>query len=108
MGTEGQLSVVAGEVRGCLLCALARGRTQAVPGEGNPLSDVLFVGEGPGGREDATGRPFVGPAGQLLTELLRAIGWDLLGGATSLDPARAAPQEGVRPARRADSSAARC
>src|SRR5207248_4328274 len=76
MGTEGQLSVVAGEVRGCLLCALARGRTQAVPGEGNPLSDVLFVGEGPGGREDATGRPFVGPAGQLLTELLRAIGWD--------------------------------
>src|SRR2546423_14001734 len=76
MGTEGQLSVVAGEVRGCMLCALARGRTQAVPGEGNPLSDVLFVGEGRGGREDATGRPFVGPAGQLLTELLRSIGWD--------------------------------
>src|SRR5436190_15086930 len=75
MGTEGQLSVVAGEVRGCMLCALARGRTHAVPGEGNSLSDVLFVGEGPGAREDATGRPFVGPAGQLLTELLRSVGW---------------------------------
>ncbi len=47
-----------------------------MPGEGSPLTDVLLVGEGPGGREDATGRPFVGPAGQLLTELLRAIGWE--------------------------------
>jgi DNA polymerase len=37
---------------------------------------VLLVGEGPGAREDATGRPFVGPAGQLLDELLRSIGWD--------------------------------
>jgi uracil-DNA glycosylase family 4 len=75
MGTEGQLESVAGEVLACVLCPLARGRTLAVPGEGNPLSDVLFVGEGPGGREDATGRPFVGPAGQLLTELLNAVGW---------------------------------
>jgi uracil-DNA glycosylase family 4 len=54
---------------------LHRGRTNAVPGEGNPLSDVLLVGEGPGAREDATGRPFVGPAGQLLDELLRSLGW---------------------------------
>jgi uracil-DNA glycosylase family 4 len=76
MGTEAELAVVAGEVRGCQRCALARGRMMAVPGEGNPFSDVLLVGEGPGGREDATGRPFVGPAGQLLTELLRSIGWE--------------------------------
>ena len=47
----------------------------AVPGEGNPVTDVLLVGEGPGQREDATGRPFVGPAGQLLDEMLRSIGW---------------------------------
>ena len=40
------------------------------------MSDVLLVGEGPGAREDATGRPFVGPAGELLTELLRSIGWE--------------------------------
>jgi uracil-DNA glycosylase family 4 len=75
MGTEALLAAVATEVRGCTRCPLARGRTRAVPGEGNPQSDVLLVGEGPGGREDATGRPFVGPAGQLLEELLHTIGW---------------------------------
>jgi DNA polymerase len=75
MGTEGLLVEIATEVSGCTRCALHRGRTQAVPGEGNPISDVLLVGEGPGAREDATGRPFVGPAGQLLNELLRSIGW---------------------------------
>ena len=73
--TQAALAEIAAEVRGCTLCALHRGRTNAVPGEGNPLSDVLLVGEGPGAREDATGRPFVGPAGQLLTELLGSIGW---------------------------------
>jgi uracil-DNA glycosylase family 4 len=76
MGAEALLSAVAAEARACTRCPLHVGRTQAVPGEGNPLSDVLLVGEGPGAREDATGRPFVGPAGQLLDELLRSIGWD--------------------------------
>jgi uracil-DNA glycosylase family 4 len=75
MGTEALLDEVATEVRGCTRCPLATGRTRSVPGEGNPFTDVLLVGEGPGGREDASGRPFVGPAGQLLTELLRSIGW---------------------------------
>jgi DNA polymerase len=69
------LEQVADEVRACTRCPLAARRTRAVPGEGNVVSDVLLVGEGPGAREDATGRPFVGPAGQLLDELLRAIGW---------------------------------
>jgi uracil-DNA glycosylase len=73
--TQAVLAEIAAEVRGCTRCPLHRGRTNAVPGEGNPLSDVLLVGEGPGAREDATGRPFVGPAGELLTELLRSIGW---------------------------------
>jgi uracil-DNA glycosylase family 4 len=72
---EALLAAVALEVSGCTRCPLHAGRTRTVPGEGNPLSDVLLVGEGPGAREDATGRPFVGPAGQLLDELLRAIGW---------------------------------
>ena len=75
MGAEGQLAAIADEVRTCTRCPLAARRTLAVPGEGNALSDVLLVGEGPGAREDATGRPFVGPAGQLLDELLRFIGW---------------------------------
>jgi DNA polymerase len=76
MGGEEILAQIADEVRGCTRCALSSRRTLAVPGEGNVLSDVLLVGEGPGAREDATGRPFVGPAGQLLTELLRGIGWE--------------------------------
>ncbi|HSM38539.1 MAG TPA: uracil-DNA glycosylase [Candidatus Limnocylindrales bacterium] len=75
MGTQALLAEVAAEVRGCTRCPLHRGRTNAVPGEGNPISDVLLVGEGPGAREDATGRPFVGPAGSLLNELLGSIGW---------------------------------
>ncbi|HEU4862341.1 MAG TPA: uracil-DNA glycosylase [Candidatus Limnocylindria bacterium] len=75
MGAEGRLAAIADEVRACTRCSLANSRTLAVPGEGNVLTDVLLVGEGPGAREDATGRPFVGPAGQLLDELLRSIGW---------------------------------
>ena len=75
-GSADALAAVAREVRACTRCPLAVGRTLAVPGEGNPISDVLLVGEGPGAREDATGRPFVGPAGQLLTELVRSIGWE--------------------------------
>jgi uracil-DNA glycosylase, family 4 len=75
MGAEALLAAVAAEVRGCTRCPLHAGRSHTVPGEGNPLSDVLLVGEGPGAREDATGRPFVGPAGQLLDELLHSIGW---------------------------------
>ena len=70
------LAQLAEEIRGCTLCPLAARRTLTVPGEGNVLSDVMLVGEGPGAREDVTGRPFVGPAGQLLTELLRSIGWE--------------------------------
>ncbi len=76
MGGDAILAQIADEVRVCTRCSLANRRTLAVPGEGNVLSDVLLVGEGPGAREDATGRPFVGPAGQLLTELLRGIGWE--------------------------------
>jgi DNA polymerase len=75
MGAEGSLRQIADEVRGCTRCPLAATRTMAVPGEGNMVSDVLLVGEGPGAREDATGRPFVGPAGQLLDELLAVVGW---------------------------------
>ena len=75
MSGEADLASVAAEVRVCTRCPLANGRTLAVPGEGNPISDVLLVGEGPGQREDATGRPFVGAAGQLLEEMLATIGW---------------------------------
>jgi DNA polymerase len=69
------LEAIAAEVRTCTRCRLHESRTRAVPGEGSPETEVVLVGEGPGQNEDEQGRPFVGAAGGLLTELLRSIGW---------------------------------
>ena len=69
------LEQIANEVRDCTRCRLHEGRTRAVPGEGDPDTEVVFVGEGPGFNEDREGRPFVGRAGGLLVRLLAAIGW---------------------------------
>jgi uracil-DNA glycosylase family 4 len=69
------LNEIAAEVAACKRCPLYAGRTRAVPGEGHPETEVVFVGEGPGYNEDQQGRPFVGAAGTLLNELLGAIGW---------------------------------
>jgi DNA polymerase len=65
---------LAGQIGTCPKCALARTRTHAVPGEGNPNADIVFIGEGPGFYEDQQARPFVGPAGKFLDELLASIG----------------------------------
>lgn len=54
----------------CRRCKLAGGRTQIVFGVGNPHAEVMFVGEGPGRDEDLQGEPFVGRAGQLLTDII--------------------------------------
>ncbi len=64
---------IEGQVRECRKCRLYAGRRMAVAGEGNCDADILLIGEGPGAREDATGRPFIGKAGQLLTRMLAAI-----------------------------------
>jgi len=69
------LQQVAAEVASCTRCPLHEQRTLAVPGEGHPDTEVVFVGEAPGYNEDQQGRPFVGAAGGLLNELLKAIGW---------------------------------
>ena len=61
-------------VNACTKCTLAQKRNRAVPGEGSLDADVMFVGEAPGYYEDQEGRPFVGRAGNLLTELLDSIG----------------------------------
>ena len=60
------LARVAKEVNACARCPLAAARTKAVPGEGSEHPLVMVIGEGPGADEDASGRPFVGKAGQLL------------------------------------------
>ncbi|MBI3953165.1 MAG: uracil-DNA glycosylase [Chloroflexi bacterium] len=69
-----ELEALNKQMTGCAACGLAKGRTQVVPGEGNPHAEVVFIGEGPGFHEDQQGRPFVGPAGQFLDELLKAAG----------------------------------
>ena len=57
----------------CNRCRLHENRTKIVFGEGNPQTDLIFVGEGPGSNEDRLGRPFVGKAGHLLDKMLKAI-----------------------------------
>jgi DNA polymerase len=74
---ERQLALddVAAQVRACTRCRLHETRTNAVPGEGSPDTEVVFVGEGPGFHEDRLGRPFVGRAGDLLTKYLGTLRW---------------------------------
>ncbi|MGE5041865.1 MAG: uracil-DNA glycosylase [Candidatus Levyibacteriota bacterium] len=68
-----ELDKIAFEIEHCDECK--RGKVgQAVPGEGNPDADILFVGEAPGRNESATGRPFIGRSGKLLRENIRRIG----------------------------------
>jgi uracil-DNA glycosylase len=69
------LDAIGAEVAVCTRCRLHQTRTKAVPGEGTAATEVFFVGEGPGFNEDRQGRPFVGQAGALLSELLGSVGW---------------------------------
>ena len=72
---ESPLVALEQELHQCERCPLAtQGRTHVVFGEGNPSARLLIVGEGPGEQEDRQGRPFVGPAGQLLTRMIQSIG----------------------------------
>ena len=67
------LDALAELVHACRKCPLGHSRTHAVPGEGDPHARLVCVGEAPGATEDSTGRPFVGRAGKLLDDILRAI-----------------------------------
>jgi uracil-DNA glycosylase len=67
------LAAIAQLVAACTKCRLCEGRRHTVPGEGPGDAQLVVVGEGPGRVEDETGRPFVGPAGELLTKILAAI-----------------------------------
>nr|MDO8099521.1 uracil-DNA glycosylase [Candidatus Njordarchaeota archaeon] len=62
------------EVRECTKCELHKERKNAVPGDGNVRTRIMFIGEAPGQDEDLQGRPFVGAAGKLLSQLLSSIG----------------------------------
>ncbi len=68
-----KLAKIAQEVKKCTRCDLYKGAINAVPGEGNPQAEVMFIGESPGFWEDKQGLPFVGQAGKLLDKLLESI-----------------------------------
>jgi uracil-DNA glycosylase len=75
MNKQFELDKIAKEIEKCKVCKEAKSG-MAVPGEGNPDADVVFIGEAPGKKEAATGRPFIGRSGQLLRSLIREIGFD--------------------------------
>jgi DNA polymerase len=69
------LKLIREDLGDCTRCALHKqGRKQIVFGVGNPRAELLFVGEGPGADEDEQGEPFVGRSGQLLTNMIKAMG----------------------------------
>jgi len=67
------LSELYQEIALCQQCEIAKYRTKVVPGEGAENAEIMFIGEAPGWHEDQQGRPFVGPAGKYLDELLASI-----------------------------------
>jgi DNA polymerase len=68
------LKLIREEIGDCTRCPLAKGRTNIVFGDGDPNAKLMFVGEGPGADEDASGLPFVGRGGQLLNNMISAMG----------------------------------
>jgi uracil-DNA glycosylase family 4 len=68
------LQLIREDLGDCTRCKLHKGRTNLVFGVGNPHAELVFVGEGPGADEDAQGEPFVGRAGQLLNNMIKAMG----------------------------------
>jgi uracil-DNA glycosylase family 4 len=68
------LKGIRADIGDCTRCRLHKGRTNLVFGVGNPNTELMFVGEGPGADEDAQGEPFVGRAGQLLNNMISAMG----------------------------------
>jgi len=74
MSDEEQLEKLAKQIVVCTKCELHRSRKKAVPGEGPAHTEIMFIGEGPGAREDEQGRPFVGASGKFLDQLLEQAG----------------------------------
>src|SRR4051812_22081478 len=68
------LDAIRADIGDCTRCRLSKERNQIVFGTGNMVADIMFVGEGPGADEDEQGLPFVGRAGQLLNNMIQAMG----------------------------------
>ncbi len=74
MDKEAQISLLCEQVKGCKNCPLYKFAKNPVPGDGSVNAQIMFIGEGPGEKEDELGVPFVGRAGKLLDEMLETIG----------------------------------
>lgn len=74
MDHKAKLDEIAAQIAECRKCALSKTRTNTVPGSGDANSEILFVGEAPGQKEDESGVPFCGAAGKFLEEMLASIG----------------------------------
>ena len=68
------LQAISDEIKACKNCQLSETRKNTVPGDGNPNADLVFIGEAPGAEEDEQGIPFIGRSGQLLTNMINAMG----------------------------------
>ncbi|NTW68382.1 MAG: uracil-DNA glycosylase [Chlorobiaceae bacterium] len=73
VSTIESLAMLGDMAKECCKCELATTRKSVVVGEGSPLAEIVVIGEAPGAEEDASGRPFVGRSGQLLTKMLQAV-----------------------------------
>ncbi len=73
MTNEEKLQEIATEIENCRICKIGKSG-KAVPGEGNPSAQIMFIGEAPGRQESLSGRPFIGRSGKLLRDSIRSIG----------------------------------
>jgi DNA polymerase len=85
------------DCRACRRCGLAEGRQTVVVSRGDPAARLMVIGEGPGAQEDASGRPFVGRAGQLLDQMLASVGLDSERDAYVCNVVKCRPPDNRRP-----------
>jgi uracil-DNA glycosylase len=94
MNKSVELAKIAQEIVDCVLCKEGKSG-MAVPGEGNPDADIVFIGEAPGKQEAATGRPFIGRSGKLLRSMIREIGLDDMKDVFITSPVKYLPNRGT-------------
>lgn len=94
MDKQKELDKITKEIENCAICKVDKIGV-AVPGEGNPDADIVFIGEAPGKQESVTGRPFVGRSGQLLRSLIREIGLDDIKDVYITSPVKYLPTRGT-------------
>jgi uracil-DNA glycosylase len=94
MDKQKALDKIAQEIEDCKICKVGK-NGKAVPGEGNPDAEVVFIGEAPGRQEAVSGRPFIGRSGQLLRSLIRSIGMDDVKDVYITSPVKYLPDRGT-------------